>query len=120
MAVTLEAHETLFLSMKLVETHFLPPSIPLKWRGLRGLEAPRQASPTQSIALKGAAPGDRGGLEALMAAHGILPVEAIDPLTRLSMACPALPLCGLAVTEAERYMPTMVRRVRGVLDHLGL
>jgi sulfite reductase (ferredoxin) len=77
-------------------------------------------SPTQSIVLKGVAPGDRGGLEALMAAHGILPVEAIDPLTRLSMACPALPLCGLAVTEAERYMPTMVRRVRGVLDHLGL
>jgi sulfite reductase (ferredoxin) len=26
-------------------------------------------------------------------------------LTRLSMACPALPLCGLAITEAERGLP---------------
>merc|ERR1712147_150738 len=36
------------------------------------------------------------------------------------MACPALPLCGLAVTEAERLMPTMITRVRAVMDHLGL
>merc|ERR1712216_896684 len=55
-----------------------------------------------------------------MADHRILPIEAVDPLTRLSMACPALPLCGLAVTEAERLMPTMIKRVRAVMDHLGL
>ena len=37
MAVPLLVHETLFLSIKMVETRFLPPSIPSKWRGLRGL-----------------------------------------------------------------------------------
>jgi len=77
-------------------------------------------SPTQSVVLRGIAPGDRAGVEALMAENGVLPVEALDPLTRLSMACPALPLCGLAVTEAERYLPTMIERVRSVLDHLDL
>jgi len=77
-------------------------------------------SPTQSIVVTNIQPEHRGTVEALMAQHRILPIESVDPLTRLAMACPALPLCGLAVTEAERYMPTMIRRVRGVLDHLGL
>lgn len=36
------------------------------------------------------------------------------------MACPALPLCGLAIGEAERALPDVIRRVRGVLDKLGM
>ena len=77
-------------------------------------------SPTQSIVVTNVAPDHRATVERLMAEHRILPIEAVDPLTRLSMACPALPLCGLAVTEAERLMPTMITRVRAVMDHLGL
>ena len=36
------------------------------------------------------------------------------------MACPALPLCGLAIGEAERGLPDVARRVRALLDKLGL
>lgn len=36
------------------------------------------------------------------------------------MACPALPLCGLAVTEAERSLPDMLPRLRSLLNRLGL
>jgi len=32
------------------------------------------------------------------------------------MACPALPLCPLAITEAERGIPDMLKRVRAVFD----
>jgi len=77
-------------------------------------------SPTQSIVLHGILPEKVVMVEGLMAHHNILPIESIDPLTRLSMACPALPLCGLAVTEAERFMPQLIVRVRSLLDHLGL
>lgn len=77
-------------------------------------------SPTQSIVLHGILPEKVAVVEGLMEHHNILPIESIDPLTRLSMACPALPLCGLAVTEAERFMPQLVARVRSLLDHLGL
>ncbi|KAH8091579.1 sulfite reductase [Aureococcus anophagefferens] len=77
-------------------------------------------SPTQSMILQNVKPGDKAAIDALMAKHDVLPIEAVDPLQRLSMACPALPLCGLAVTEAERYMPKMIERVRNVLDHVGL
>jgi sulfite reductase (ferredoxin) len=43
----------------------------------------------------------------------------LDGLDRLSMACPALPLCGLAITEAERGLPDINRRVRALLIKLG-
>ena len=43
----------------------------------------------------------------------------MDNLNRLSMACPALPLCGLAISEAERGIPDMLLRVRGLLTKLG-
>ena len=41
-------------------------------------------------------------------------------MERTSMACPALPLCGLAVTEAERSLPDMLPRLRALLTRLGL
>lgn len=40
----------------------------------------------------------------------------IDPLLRLSMACPALPMCGLAITEAERRLPTYIDRIRVMMN----
>lgn len=42
----------------------------------------------------------------------------LDSIERQSMACPALPLCGLAIGEAERSMPDVNRRVRALLDRL--
>ena len=36
------------------------------------------------------------------------------------MACPAMPLCGLAVTESERAMPSILTRIRTLLDKVGL
>ena len=36
------------------------------------------------------------------------------------MACPALPTCGLAVTEAERVLPTIIDRMENELETLGL
>ncbi len=43
----------------------------------------------------------------------------LDAIERTSMACPALPLCGLAIGEAERSMPDVNRRVRALLDRLA-
>ncbi|CAM9910680.1 unnamed protein product [Ascophyllum nodosum] len=76
--------------------------------------------PNQSVIFKDIAPEQREGLEAILASYGIKPVEQIDPLLRLSMACPALPMCGLAITEAERRMPSYIDRIRTMLDRVGL
>ena len=77
-------------------------------------------TPNQSIIFSNIGADQRAEVEAVLADHGILPIEAIDPLTRLSMACPALPMCGLAITEAERRMPDTILRVRALLDGEGL
>ena len=42
----------------------------------------------------------------------------LDAIERTSMACPALPLCGLAIGEAERTLPDCNRRIRALLDRL--
>ena len=57
-------------------------------------------SPTQSIIFRDIDPKDKEEIDAILKAHGQLPVEQVDPLARLAMSCPALPLCGLAQTEA--------------------
>jgi sulfite reductase (ferredoxin) len=35
------------------------------------------------------------------------------------MACPAMPTCGLAVTESERSMPDVNVRIRALMSKLG-
>merc|ERR1719157_312295 len=77
-------------------------------------------SPTQSVIFRDIDPKDRTEIDAIIREHGLLPVEEIDPLARLAMSCPALPLCGLAQTEAERRMPSYVERVRALLNKMNL
>jgi len=77
-------------------------------------------SPTQSIIFKDIDPKDKDGIDAAFARHGIKQIEDVDPLARLAMSCPALPLCGLAQTEAERKMPEYLERIRALLDKMNL
>ena len=43
-----------------------------------------------------------------------------DSLTRQAIACPALPLCGLAITEAERTLPEVLSRINHQLSRLNI
>jgi sulfite reductase (ferredoxin) len=81
---------------------------------------PMILSPTQSIVFYDIEPKDKEGVDSILREHGIKPLEEVDPLSRLSMSCPALPLCGLAQTEAERIMPSYLERIRAVMDHMGI
>jgi sulfite reductase (NADPH) hemoprotein beta-component len=44
----------------------------------------------------------------------------LSGLRRNSMACVALPTCGLALAESERYLPELVAALEERLDHHGL
>lgn len=58
----------------------------------------------------------RPRVEALLAQYGLSTGgAALSTLRRYAMACPALPTCGLAVAESERYLPSLV----GELEHRG-
>jgi len=74
----------------------------------------------QNVILADIDPADRARVEAFMAEYGIEPVESIPRAIRYAMACPAIPTCGLAVAEAERALPGLIRKLAALLDELGL
>ncbi|XP_074572740.1 sulfite reductase [ferredoxin], chloroplastic-like [Curcuma longa] len=59
-------------------------------------------------------------ISATLAQAGFLQPSEVDLLNVTAMACPALPLCPLATTEAERGIPDILKRVRAVFDKVGL
>lgn len=44
----------------------------------------------------------------------------VDPINLTAMACPALPLCGLAIAEAERGLPDVLKRIRAMLTKVHI
>jgi len=46
--------------------------------------------------------------------------ESPMAIARHAMACPALPLCGLAMTEAERFLPELLDRIDNQLKRLEI
>jgi sulfite reductase (ferredoxin) len=84
-------------------------------------QIPLRLSANQNVILYEIAPADQEAIATLLAEHGIVTEpEALNPLDRYAMACPALPTCGLAITESERALPHILKRIQALLDKLGL
>jgi sulfite reductase (NADPH) hemoprotein beta-component len=47
-------------------------------------------------------------------------MQTLSPLRQQALACVALPTCGLAMAEAERYLPELTTRIEALLDTHGL
>lgn len=77
-------------------------------------------TPNQSVILCDIEPSDKAAIQEILDRAGITPDSKVDSLERYAMACPALPTCGLAVTESERIIPSMLARTRKLLNKLGL
>ncbi|HEV7925394.1 MAG TPA: NADPH-dependent assimilatory sulfite reductase hemoprotein subunit [Verrucomicrobiae bacterium] len=77
-------------------------------------------TPSQNILLVNVPPGQRDGITRLLAEHGVPVENQASVIRRASIACPALPTCGLALSESERAMPEVLDRIEGVLAELGL
>jgi sulfite reductase (NADPH) hemoprotein beta-component len=56
----------------------------------------------------------------LMEQYGLNDGKHVSALRRSSMACVALPTCGLAMAEAERYLPSLIDKIDEILDENGL
>ncbi len=59
-------------------------------------------------------------VESLLRRHGVTPAQELSAARRFSMACPALPTCGLAVAESERTIPGILDQFEAELEGLGL
>ncbi|MEH7255237.1 assimilatory sulfite reductase (NADPH) hemoprotein subunit [Neobacillus niacini] len=56
----------------------------------------------------------------LIEQYGLTDGSQYSALRRSSMACVALPTCGLAMAEAERYLPELIDKIDDILDENGL
>lgn len=74
----------------------------------------------QDILITDIASGDRAAITAVLRDHGVVLAEALSPLARWTLACPALPTCGLALTEAERVRDPIVTQIERALGTVGL
>jgi sulfite reductase (ferredoxin) len=77
-------------------------------------------TPQQNLIVAGVAPGQQAEIEQLLGDHGVPLTEHVSNTIRHSMACPAIPTCGLAVAEAERALPALIRQLDVLVADLGL
>jgi sulfite reductase (ferredoxin) len=76
--------------------------------------------PSQDIILSEIEPQHRDAVVGLLHRRGVRLGEAMLPAERWALACPALPTCGLALTEAERVRGDIVNAVAARLARYGL
>ena len=74
----------------------------------------------QAVILCDINPKDKADIEAMMKEYGIASAEELTLVRRYSIACPAWPTCGLAVTESERALPSVIDQMEVELSKLGL
>ena len=74
----------------------------------------------QNVILANVSDADKAGINAVFAEHGVRTENQASLLHGNSMACPALPTCGLALAESERALPGLVDRIEKLCGDLGL
>lgn len=73
-----------------------------------------QLTADQDLILLGLSDSDKLTIETLLAEFNIDPASP-SKLRDRALACPALPTCGLAITEAERYLPDFLEQIETLL-----
>jgi sulfite reductase (ferredoxin) len=76
--------------------------------------------PSQDIILSEVSHEDREAITDILRAHHVDLAEDLLPARRWALACPALPTCGLALTEAERVSDDIVGGITARMARWGL
>ena len=75
-------------------------------------------TPNQNLIVARADTEARKSIEAILGEHGV-PLRG-SVLREAAMACVALPTCGLALAESERYLPSLITKLDDLLAEHGL
>jgi len=70
----------------------------------------------QNVVIAQVEEGEKSKVETILKKYKIIDTATISLLRQNSIACAALPYCGLAFAEAERYLPTLVSKVDQLLE----
>ncbi|HEU4600977.1 MAG TPA: NADPH-dependent assimilatory sulfite reductase hemoprotein subunit, partial [Steroidobacteraceae bacterium] len=74
----------------------------------------------QNVIIAGVTEADRAKIDALLAQYGLHNDVTATGLRQNSMACVALPTCGLAMAESERYLPELIGKIDEIVRSLDL
>ena len=79
-----------------------------------------RVTPNQDILLCGIAPNQKQDIQDHLDAIGLQQSAMGEPTASHGIACPALPTCGLAITESERTFPDVLARLDALGRSLGI
>jgi sulfite reductase (NADPH) hemoprotein beta-component len=74
----------------------------------------------QNVIVADVAAAERGRIDAIVAEYGLDGYRQQSGIRRHAIACVALPTCGLAMAESERYLPQLLPKLERLLDNHGL
>ncbi|HEX7860109.1 MAG TPA: NADPH-dependent assimilatory sulfite reductase hemoprotein subunit [Verrucomicrobiae bacterium] len=74
----------------------------------------------QNLLLVNVPDSDIEGINKMLAEHGVKVEDQGSAVRLASIACPALPTCGLALAESERVMPSVITRFEKLFAEVGL
>ncbi|MYL28297.1 assimilatory sulfite reductase (NADPH) hemoprotein subunit [Halobacillus halophilus] len=77
-------------------------------------------TPNQNVIIAGVTDAKKEEISAVIDEYGLTDGRQNSALRRNSMACVALPTCGLAMAESERYLPSLIDKLEDILDEYGL
>jgi sulfite reductase (NADPH) hemoprotein beta-component len=85
-----------------------------------GTRAEFRLTANQNLLIANLDDAQREAVDALVREYGLDTHVAASPVRRAALACVALPTCGLAMAEAERYLPAFIDRIDALLATHGL
>lgn len=74
----------------------------------------------QNVVIANVGPRAKKAIDEIIEKYHLTDSEHYSALRRNSIACVALPTCGLAMAEAERYLPSLIEKIETILDENGL
>ena len=77
-------------------------------------------TPNQDILLCNISVNHKLDIKKALSKIGYDNLNKINEIQRHALACPALPLCGLAMTEAERILPSVLTRIDDLIKNLNI
>jgi len=73
-------------------------------------------TPNQNVVIANVQADQKHAIDSLVEKYGLDTYEQLSRLRLHSLACVALPTCGQAMAEAERYLPELVGEVEKLLE----
>ncbi|GAE92074.1 sulfite reductase [Gracilibacillus boraciitolerans JCM 21714] len=77
-------------------------------------------TPNQNLVIANVTTQKKKKIQEIIDSYGIMEGSHYSGLRRNSIACVAFPTCGLAMAESERYLPTLIDKIEGLLIVEGI